>query len=214
LRRLPDFTLADLLAAQAGAPGPVYEGGPDANVRPGELLTALARLPVGGIEALSKYLGIPAGEQRNAAGEVVFPTNAFERGLQSTDTAAGQYAAAVMGPGGGPKTIKSVGPAGVGSGVRAAVKVGDQTFTGTNHVLAMDAAEKALGRSAVQDAMIAESQALTKRFEAGENIAGGGNFNGFVTPDGRYLSRQEANQFIQNPRGFARAEDLPASAEH
>ena len=44
-------------------------------------------------------LGIPQGEIRNSAGDVVFPTNALEHGLQGSDNAAKSYAAAFMGPG-------------------------------------------------------------------------------------------------------------------
>jgi hypothetical protein len=98
--------MADILKAQADPNDRLAQEGV---IGPGDVLTALrqgSRGVVGGLGYLGQYLGIPAGETRNAAGEVVFPTNAFERGLQSTDTAAGQYAAAVMGPGGS-KTPKA-----------------------------------------------------------------------------------------------------------
>jgi hypothetical protein len=66
----------------------------------GRGLKGTAQGIVGGLNKASQYLGIPSGNVRsNTTGDVVFPTNAFERGLQSSDEAAGQYAAAFVGPG-------------------------------------------------------------------------------------------------------------------
>lgn len=59
-----------------------------------------ARAVVGGVNAVTSNLGIPQGDIKNAQGDVVFPTNALERGLQASDEAANQYAAAFVGPGG------------------------------------------------------------------------------------------------------------------
>jgi hypothetical protein len=68
-----------------------------------DYLRSGARTVVKGLDTASGYLGIPPGEIRNDAGDVVFPTNALERGLQSTSDDAKTYAAAVMGPGKAPK---------------------------------------------------------------------------------------------------------------
>jgi hypothetical protein len=64
-----------------------------------------ARSVVGGIHTMGSYLGIPQGDIRNAAGDVVFPTNALERGLQRTSDDAKTYAAAVIGPGRAPDPL-------------------------------------------------------------------------------------------------------------
>jgi hypothetical protein len=61
-----------------------------------------------GLEAASGYLGIPPGDTRNSQGQVVFPTNAFERGLQSSDSAAQSYAANFVGPGKAPRAAASL----------------------------------------------------------------------------------------------------------
>ena len=81
-------SLADVLAAQTGAPGPVYEGAQDSGVTMGNVLQAIA----------SRF-GIPTEPVRNAAGDVVFPTNALERWLPQAGEASSSIAAAVMPPG-------------------------------------------------------------------------------------------------------------------
>ena len=53
----------------------------------------------GGEQAIVGGLGIPQEEVKNAAGQVVFPTNALEKGLQGSDDAAQQFAGAFIGPG-------------------------------------------------------------------------------------------------------------------
>lgn len=77
---MPDFTMADILAAQAGAPGPVYEGGPTGNVRLADVLSALgpswlerAQKQTGADIAAYQSGGVPAlmadsGETADLAG--------------------------------------------------------------------------------------------------------------------------------------------------
>lgn len=65
-----------------------------------DILKALMAVPQQAQGILGNLpLGIPQGEIKNAQGDVVFPTNALERGLQGSDNAAQSYAAAFMGPG-------------------------------------------------------------------------------------------------------------------
>ncbi len=62
--------------------------------------------------------------------------------------------------------------------VHAAVKLGDQTFTGPSHMHAINAASDRLGNAAV-DALLLKS---------------GNSADGFVTNTGRYVTREEAGQ--------------------
>jgi len=55
----------------------------------------------GGLGAANKYLGIPQDEIRNRHGDVVFPTNALERGLQRSDAPTKEVGASFLGGGGG-----------------------------------------------------------------------------------------------------------------
>jgi hypothetical protein len=70
------------------------------------IFRALMDAPQGLLSAATPYasglfgsLGIPQGNTYNSQGQVVYPTNALERGLQGSDDAAQQYAAAFVGPG-------------------------------------------------------------------------------------------------------------------
>lgn len=62
-----------------------------------------------GIGTVSQYLGIPQGEIRNAAGDVVYPTNSLEAFLQRQSEPTKAVAAAVMAPGKAAKPEMSVG---------------------------------------------------------------------------------------------------------
>jgi hypothetical protein len=81
-----------------------------AAAEPGATAKQLAQMIVGGMNTASGYLGIPQGEIKNDQGDVVFPTNALERGLQGSSEPAKAMAAAVMGPGGA-KPFKPAAPA-------------------------------------------------------------------------------------------------------
>ena len=65
---------------------------------------------------------------------------------------------------------------------QAALKIGDQIFTGANHAISQDAAERALGKSAV-DAMWNQK-------------TGFGDQEGFVTKNGRFVTRVQANDML------------------
>lgn len=60
-----------------------------------------ARSVVQGVDTVSNYLGVPRGEIRNAAGDVVFPTNAAEQFIQGSSDPQKAIAAAFVGPGAG-----------------------------------------------------------------------------------------------------------------
>ena len=65
-----------------------------------------------------------------------------------------------------------------------AMRIGDRTFTGSNHGFAYDKAVAELGAGAVDRAMAAYDP---------RKVAWGDNpIDGFVTSDGRYLTRNEA----------------------
>ncbi len=85
---MPDPTMADILAAQAGAPGPVYEGGPTGNVTPGDLLTYLYGLGRRGAQA---DVGFTQGVKDVATGAVLAPGRAAGGAYNVTPEVPGQY---------------------------------------------------------------------------------------------------------------------------
>lgn len=68
--------MADILAAQSGAPGPVYEGGPDANVTLGGVLSALGLGGPSWLDAAGKQTGADiAAYQRGGVPEMMADTS-------------------------------------------------------------------------------------------------------------------------------------------
>ena len=69
------LTMADILAAQSGAPGPVYEGGPDGNVTLGGVLSALGLGGPSWLDRAGKQTGADiAAYQRGGVPELMADT--------------------------------------------------------------------------------------------------------------------------------------------
>src|ERR1035437_6601409 len=70
------------MTGQAPAPGLIRRG---------------AHAVVSGLESIGSHLGIPEEPIKNAKGDTVFPTNALERGLQSSASTTKEAAIQTMG---------------------------------------------------------------------------------------------------------------------
>lgn len=199
-------TLADVLAPYYGAEGiPSYPEIGSGGLRLGDVLSGV-----------TGSFGIPREPVRNAAGEVVFPTNALERALQQSGEASNTIAASVLPPGG-----RMPAPAimGIGAPYRAPPIV--QTVTNPRRLAVpgiygdpRDIAAQALGQVAPEHPALRELFGVSRGDLEAIALARKGNLDPYTLLPGWKpgATGSEAAAGVMNPQNAQRLIDVLGEA--